>query len=80
MVAGMVQRSPSAIFLMVPRRILPERVFGSRADRDRKLERRDGAELVAHQRHDLLLDLGGLRVTPAFSTRKPQGTSPLIGP
>jgi len=30
MVAGMVQGSPSAIFLMVPRRILPERVFGSR--------------------------------------------------
>src|ERR1700757_3166236 len=31
MVAGIVQGSPSAIFLMVPRRILPERVFGSRA-------------------------------------------------
>src|SRR6202000_18287 len=30
MVAGMVQDSPSAIFLMVPRRILPERVFGKR--------------------------------------------------
>ena len=26
----MVQVSPSAIFFMVPRRILPERVFGSR--------------------------------------------------
>jgi hypothetical protein len=33
MVAGMVQAVPSAIFFMVPRRILPERVFGSRADR-----------------------------------------------
>jgi len=31
MVAGIVQGSPSAIFLMVPRRIFPERVFGSRA-------------------------------------------------
>ena len=31
MVAGIVQASPSAIFLMVPRRILPERVLGSRA-------------------------------------------------
>jgi hypothetical protein len=30
-VAGMVQGSPSAIFFMVPRRTLPERVFGSRA-------------------------------------------------
>ena len=30
-VAGMVQGSPSAIFFMVPRRILPDRVFGSRA-------------------------------------------------
>ena len=31
MVAGMVQGSPSTIFLMVPRRIFPERVFGKRA-------------------------------------------------
>ncbi len=31
MVAGMVQGSLSAIFLMVPRKIFPERVFGSRA-------------------------------------------------
>src|SRR5882762_9333448 len=30
MVAGIAHGSPSAIFLMVPRRILPERVFGSR--------------------------------------------------
>ena len=30
-VAGMVQDSPPAIFLMVPHRILPDRVFGSRA-------------------------------------------------
>src|SRR6202022_1414354 len=30
-VAGMAHASPSAIFLMVPRRIFPERVFGSRA-------------------------------------------------
>jgi hypothetical protein len=31
MVAGMVQGSPSAIFLTVPRGNLPERVVGSRA-------------------------------------------------
>jgi hypothetical protein len=30
MVAGMVQASPSAIFLMVLGRILPERVFSAR--------------------------------------------------
>ncbi len=30
-VAGIVQASPSAIFFIVPRRIFPERVFGSRA-------------------------------------------------
>jgi hypothetical protein len=30
-VAGIVQVSPSAVFFMVPRRILPERVLGSRA-------------------------------------------------
>src|SRR3954462_11244616 len=29
-VAGMLHAPPSAIFLMVPRRILPERVFGNR--------------------------------------------------
>ena len=57
MVAGMVQGSPSAIFLIVPRRILPERVFGSRCNRDRELERRHRADLLAHQCDDLLLDL-----------------------
>jgi hypothetical protein len=31
MVAGMAQGSLSAIFLMVPRRIFPERIFGNRA-------------------------------------------------
>jgi hypothetical protein len=31
MVAGIFQSSPSAIFCMVPRRILPERVLGSRS-------------------------------------------------
>ena len=61
MVAGIAHCSPSAIFLMVPRRILPERVFGSRAHGDRELERRHGTELFAHQGHDLLLDFG---VTP----------------
>ena len=30
-VAGIVQGSPPAIFFIVPRRILPERVFGRRA-------------------------------------------------
>ena len=30
MVAGIFHSSPSAIFFMVPRRIFPERVFGSR--------------------------------------------------
>ena len=31
MVAGMLKLAPSTIFFMVPRRIFPERVFGSRA-------------------------------------------------
>jgi hypothetical protein len=33
-VAGICHSSPSAIFLIVPRKIFPERVFGSRAASD----------------------------------------------
>ena len=47
----------SAIFFIVPRRILPERVFGRRGTTMASLERGDRADLVAHQLHDLLLDL-----------------------
>ena len=58
MVAGIVHGSPSAIFCMVPRRILPERVLGSRVTAMRELERRHRPDLLAHQRDQLLLDLG----------------------
>ena len=57
MVAGIVQASPSAIFLMVPRRIFPERVFGRRCDDDGEAERRHRADLVADERHAFLLDV-----------------------
>ena len=58
MVAGMVQGSPSAIFFMVPRRILPERVLGSRATMIASLNAATGPILLAHQRDAFLLDLG----------------------
>src|SRR5882672_12399155 len=36
----------------------PRTRFRQSAHRDRELERRHGAELFAHQRHDLFFDLG----------------------
>ena len=60
MVAGMVQLSPSAIFLMVPRRIFPDRVVRQTADDDGELEGCHRSEPFADQRHDLLFDLGRL--------------------
>ena len=76
MVAGMVQASPSAIFLMVPRRILPERVFGRRCT---MMARRNDATGPILSRtsctHSFSISPGG-RLTPALSTMKPQGTSP----
>jgi hypothetical protein len=61
-IAGIVDRRRhlpvfvSAIFCIVPRRILPERVFGSRLTLDHRLERRHRPDLVAHQRDDFFLD------------------------
>ena len=53
MVAGIFQSSPSAIRLITPRRILPERVFGSRSTTTADLEGRDRPDPVAHQLHAL---------------------------
>ena len=49
---------------IVPRRILPERVFGRPVDDERRLEARHRADALAHQRDRLALDLrGGARGT-----------------
>ena len=66
MVGGMVQASPSAIFFMVPRRILPERVLGSRGHGQRELERGDRADALADQGDQFALDLGGVAGDPRF--------------
>jgi hypothetical protein len=58
-VAGILSSaSPSAIFCMVARRILPDRVLGKRGDRDRNLEGRHRTDLVADELDQLrLLDV-----------------------
>src|SRR4029079_16336335 len=77
-VAGMVHGSLSAIFLMVPRRILPDRVFGRRPTVIASLKAATGPSLSRTSATTSFSISAGVRVTPAFSTRKPQGTSPLI--
>src|SRR5450432_2370719 len=74
MVAGMVQASPSAIFLMVPRRIFPDRVFGNRATVMASLKAATGPSLSRTSATISFSMSAVLLVTPAFSTRKPQGT------
>ena len=61
-VAGMVHGSPSAIFLMVPRRILPERVFGRRLTVMASLNAATGPILSRTSCDAFLLDLGGRAV------------------
>src|SRR5262249_46530588 len=77
MVAGMLHGCSSAIFFMVPRRILPERVFGSRATVMASLNAATGPILSRTSfTISCSISFGG-RVTPALSTMKPHGTSPL---
>src|ERR1700722_13932448 len=77
MVAGIVQLSPSTIFFMVPRRILPERVFGSRATVMARLNAATGPIFSrTNATHSCSISVGG-RLTPVLSTMKPHGTSPL---
>ena len=76
-VAGMVQLSPSAIFFMVPRRILPERVFGSRGTVMASLNAATGPIFSRTSATISFSISAGGRLTPALSTMKPHGTSPL---
>ena len=66
MVAGILYSSPSAIFRMVPRKILPERGLGQALDRQHRLEHGDRADFVAHQLNDLLLDDGRIARDPSL--------------
>jgi len=70
MVAGMVQLSPSAIFFMVPRRILPDRVLGSRPTVMASLKAATGP-IFSRTRttHSRSMSSGG-RLIPAFSSMK----------
>ena len=78
MVAGTLNSLPSASFFMVPRRILPERVLGRRRDDGHQLEGGDRADLVADLGDQLLRgSSSGSRSTPALSTTRPSGSSPL---
>src|SRR5262250_247127 len=64
-VAGIVHVSPSAIFLMVPRRILPERVFGSRPTVIASLNAATGPSFSRTSATISFSISTGLRVTPA---------------
>ena len=57
MVAGIFHSLLSAIFCMVPRRILPDRVLGRRLTTVAVLKDGHRADAVAHHLHDLLDDL-----------------------
>src|SRR5215208_5021641 len=76
-VAGIFHASPSAIFRMVPRRIFPERVLGSRGTTSARLNEATAPILSRIKpMHSCSMSLK-LRSTPAFSTTKPIGTCPL---
>ena len=72
MVAGIFQSSPSAILTIVPRRILPERVFGSRSTTQRALEGRHRADPVAHQPDAFRDDLCRVAVAAPVQAQEPQ--------
>src|SRR5262249_50080551 len=76
-VARTFHGSPSAIFFIVPRRILPERVFGNRATAMATLNAATGPIFSRMSAmHSFSISAGG-RLTPDLSTMKPHGTSPL---
>ena len=61
---------------MVPRRILPERVLGRRATVTAILKAATGPILSRTSATSSFSISAGSRVTPDFSTTKPQGCSP----
>ena len=77
MVGGSVQEAPSAIFLIVPRRIFPERVFGNLETDAAVLKKATGPMRSRTRRTSSAHSSLSSRATPALSTTKPTGTSPL---
>ena len=78
MVAGIFHASPSAMALMVPRRILPERVLGRRSITVAVLNAATGPMSRRTMATASFATSAVSRVTPDLSTRKPSGTWPLI--
>ena len=78
-VAGMVHSAPSAIFFMVPRRILPERVFGRRPTATASLNDATGPIRSRTSATASRSTSAPVRAAPALSTRKPSGASPFSG-
>ena len=76
MVAGVLYSSPSAIFAMVPRRILPERVLGSRSTTTACLKAATGPMVSRTMRTSSTTISSDGRLTPALSTTKPNGSCP----
>ncbi len=73
MVDGMLYSLPLAMDRMVPRRILPERVFGSRLTMEVILEAGNRPDLVANHLHELLPDFIGISVHPCLQDEQAEG-------
>ena len=78
MVAGTPYSTPSAIFFMVPRRILPERVLGRRFTTATVLNAATGPMRSRTSSTSSRQRSASVRATPALVTTNPTGTSPLI--
>jgi Flp pilus assembly protein TadG len=76
MVAGIFQSSPSAIFCMVPRRILPERVLGRRFTVSAILKAATGPISSRTSLTTSFRSPRSDRLTPELSTMKPAGNWP----
>ena len=77
-VGGIRYSTPSAILLIVPRSILPERVFGSRLTTVATLKEATGPIRSRTISISSLTISSYGRRTPALSTTRPNGISPLI--
>ena len=65
--------SPLAIFCMVRRRILPERVFGEALNNDGGFERGNWSDVVADHLHDFCGNSFRLLVDTALEDQKAEG-------
>src|SRR4030095_759493 len=77
MVGGIRYSRPSAIFLMVPRTILPDRVLGSRFTTVATLKQATGPILSRKGLDQFSDDLTTGTLHTCLSTTRPKGISPL---